>query len=317
MGNWRTLLLTGTTGFIAKELLPLLKIRGYKVYTLERYVTGRIEKVFLSEDETWLSDIRDLFALTKCVQTIKPDIVLHLGALTAVAYSYNHPQEVLETNLIGSVNLAELCMRNVANFQQFIFASTAEVYGTTNQRLKREDNLDLKPNSPYAIAKYAVEKYLTYMHEAYNFPTTIFRFFNSYGRKYDNFFIIERIISQMLKEKICKLGDPEPVRDFLYYPDQLNAYMNAIENPKAIGQIFNVSSGIGVSIKEVTEHIAKLTDFKGEIVWREMPRRPLDIMHLVGDNRKIRRILKVPTPIPLEEGLKKTIEWRTKNDKNY
>ena len=309
MGAWRPLLLTGTTGFIGKELRPLLKERGYKVYSLERYVTGRIAKTILMDEETWITDIRDLFALTKCIQKIKPDIVIHLGALTAVAYSYNHPQEVLDTNFMGTVNLAELCMRNIPNFQQFIFASSAEVYGTCKQLDKKESNLGVKPNSPYSISKYASEKYLTYMHEAYNFPATIFRFFNSYGRKHDRWFVVEKIIYEMLRKKKCSLGDPEPVRDFLYYTDQLEAYLAALENKKSIGQIFNVSSGSGVSIKELANKIAKLTNFSGKVEWRSMPRRPLDIMHLVGNNEKIQRILKVPKPISLDEGLKKTIKW--------
>lgn len=307
--GWRPLLLTGTTGFIGRELRPLLKERGYKVYSLERYVTGRMAKTILLEEETWIADLRDIFALTKCIQKIKPDIVIHLGAVTAVSHSYNHPQEVLDVNFLGTVNLAELCMRNVPNFQQFIMASTAECYGTCKQLLKREDNPRVKPNSPYAISKYASEKYLMYMHEAYNFPVTIFRFFNSYGRKYDRWFVVEKTIYQMLHEKECQLGDPEPIRDFLYYTDQLEAYLAALENKKSIGQIFNVSSGKGVSIKELANMITELTGFKGEVKWRSMPRRPLDIMHLVGDNSKIRKALNTPKPISLDEGLKKTIMW--------
>ena len=307
--GWRDILITGTTGFIGSELLPLLKDRGYRVFSLERYVTGRMGKIRNPTDDLWFADLRDVFSLTKVIQKIQPDIVIHLGAITSVSYSYQHPQEVLETNFLGTVNLAELCRRYVPNFQQFIFASTAEVYGVCEEQDKREDTTNLIPNSPYAVGKYSCEKYLQYLHKAYNLPVTIFRMFNSYGRKRDNFFVVEKTIDQMLHEETCYLGDPEPVRDFLHYTDQLNAYLAALENPDAIGETFNVSSGVGVTIKELADKVADLTEFKGDVVWRSMPRRPLDIMHLVGSNEKIHRVLDVPEPVPLDEGLKKTIDW--------
>jgi len=307
--SWRNILLTGTTGFIGSELRPLLRERGYKVYSLERYVTGRIGKNVTPPEELWFSDLRDVYSLTKCIQKVKPDIVIHLGALTAVGYSYMHPQETLETNLLGTVNLAELCMRHVPNFQQFIYASSAEVYGVCTQKLKSESNPRLVPNSPYSVSKYAAEKYLAYMHKAFNFPVTTLRFFNSYGRKRDRWFVVEKTVYQMLHEEECRLGDPEPVRDFLHYTDQLEAYLAALENRKAIGETFNVCSGVGTSIRELADLTAELTDFKGDTVWRQMPKRPLDIMHLVGSNQKIRRALRTPEPMPLKDGLEKTIEW--------
>ena len=117
----------------------------------------------------------------------------------------------------------------------------------------------------------------------------------------------------MLTSDKCYLGDPEPVRDFLYVDDQMNAYINALENPKAIGEIFNISSGRGVSIGDLAQKIKDLTDFKGEIIWTSLPKRALDIQVLIGSNEKIKRVLGVPEPISLEEGLKRTIEyWKKK-----
>ena len=312
--GWRDILLTGSTGFIGTELLPKLRERGYRVFTLERYVTGRMGKIRNPSDDQWFADLKDVFSLTKVIQKIQPDIVIHLGAITSVEYSYRHPQEALETNFLGTVNLAELCRRYIPNFQQFIFASTAEVYGTCKELDKNEALTDLRPNSPYAVSKYASEKYLQYLHEAYNLPITMFRMFNSYGRKKDKFFVVEKTIDQMLHEDTCYLGDPEPVRDFVYYSDQLNAYLAAVENPAAIGETFNVCSGVGISIKDLADKISKLTGFRGDVVWRSMPRRPLDIMHLVGSNKKMRRILDVPEPTSLDDGLMKTIDWWKKHE---
>ena len=305
----KRILLTGSTGFIGTHLLPLLEKIGYEVYALERYVTGRIGKVDPYKRNIFFADLKDVFALTKAVQDVKPNIVIHLAAMTAVAYSYAHPQITLETNLIGTVNLAEICTK-FPFIDQFIFASSAEVYGIHNKEILVESD-SLMPNSPYSVSKLAAEQYLNYLHKAFDFPITIIRPFNSYGRKRDRWFVVEKTITQMLETDECKLGDPEPVRDFVYVRDQLNAYLHALENPKAIGETFNVSSGVGVSIRELSELIAELCTFKGEIIWETLPKRPLDIDHLVGSNKKIQKILNVPEPLSLEEGLQLTIDyWR-------
>ena len=307
----KRILLTGSTGFIGTHLRPLLVDKGFEVYNLERYVTGRIGKVDPYKEDTYFSDLRDIFSLTKAFQDVKPNIVIHLGAMTAVGYSYAHPQETLEINLMGTVNLAEICTKFPC-VEQFIFASSAEVYGINQKKIKEESD-HLIPNSPYSVSKLAAEQYLNYLYKAYNLPLTIFRPFNSYGRVNDEWFVVEKTISQMLTRKECRLGDPDPVRDFVYVRDQLNAYLYALENSKAIGETFNISSGVGVTIRELSETIAELTDFKGKVIWETIPKRPLDIEHLVGSNEKIKRVLGVPEPIPLEEGLKLTIDnWRKK-----
>jgi nucleoside-diphosphate-sugar epimerase len=312
----KRILLTGSSGFIGSHLRPLLKERKYEVFNLERYVTGRIGSTAPYPKDTYFADLTDVYALTKAVNDVRPNIVIHLGALTAVAYTYAHPQETLRTNFLGTVNLAEICTR-IPEIEQFIFASSAEVYGVSKAEIKRERDRELISNSPYAVSKLAAEKYLIYLNKAFDFPITIFRPFNSYGRKKDTWFVVERAITQMLKGDKCYLGDPEPVRDLLYVDDHLNAYLHALENPKAIGEIFNISSGRGVSIRELAEKIKNLTEFKGEIIWNSLPKRALDIRVLIGDNKKIKRVLKVPEPISLEEGLKITIEyWRKKTREN-
>ena len=77
------------------------------------------------------------------------------------------------------------------------------------------------------------------MHDAYDFPVTVLRNFNTYGRKDNTHFVVERAITQMLKEKIAKLGDSNTVRDFLYVDDHVNSYLTCIGNEKAIGGVFN------------------------------------------------------------------------------
>ncbi len=216
----------------------------------------------------------------------------------------------METNFLGTVNLAESCLREVPHFKHFLFAGTSEEYGN-QEKMPIKETTELYPNSPYAVSKVAADKYLQYMRDAYDFPVTILRNFNTYGRRDNTHFVVERAITQMLQKKTVELGDPTPIRDFMYVNDHVNSYLTCLGNEKAIGEIFNFCTGRGVSIAQLAELIKELTDFKGDVVWDTIPKRPLDITVLVGDYSKAKQLLGWEPEFTLEEGLRLTIDfWR-------
>jgi len=306
------ILVTGGSGFICGHLIHYLLDAGYDVYSLERYVTGRYVLGGNRTVKTIFGDLRDLFAIRKLVREIQPDAVCHLAAISAVAYSYDHPNEVLETNFLGTVNLAESCLREVPHLKHFLFAGTSEEYGNQDT-FPIKETAELRPNSPYAVSKVAADKYLKYMHDAYGFPATVLRNFNTYGRRDDTHFIVERTISQMLKGKVVKLGDPDPVRDFLYVDDHVDSYLRCLGNEKAIGEAFNFCTERGVTIAQLVDLIKKLINFKGEVIWNTIPKRPLDIAKLVGDSAKAEKLLGWRPKHTLEKGLELTIDfWKKK-----
>ena len=300
-------LVTGVTGFVGGHLVPRLVERGLDVYSLERYVTGRYVLGQQRDVKTVFGDLRDYFVVKRMIREVRPEIVIHLAAISAVAYSYDHPHEMIETNLLGTVNLAEACLREVPHFKQFLFASTSETYG--NGPNPKTEETPQNPNSPYAVSKVACDKYLVYMHDAHGFPVTILRNFNTYGRKDNPHFVVERTITQMLQGKTVRLGDPTPIRDFEYIDDHVNSYLTCLGNPKAEGAVFNFCTGRGVSIKQLVDLISKLCDYKGEIFWGTIPARPLDIRELVGDYSKAKRLLGWEPKFTLEKGLQLTIDF--------
>ena len=309
-GETTKILVTGGSGFIGSHLIPLLAERDYKVYTLERHVTGRY--VLGPARTTVYGDIRDSFVIRKIIKEIQPEAVIHLAAISPVAYSYDHPQEVLEVNTLGTINLAEACLREVPHFKHFLYAGTSEEYGNQTEFPIKED-AELRPNSPYSVSKVAADKYLQYMRGAYEFPVTVLRPFNTYGRKEDTHFVVERALTQMLRGKTVMLGDPTPVRDLMYVEDHVNAYLTCLNNEKAIGEVFNFCTGRGVTVEEAINLLAKLTGFDGEILWNTIPARPLDIQKLIGSPEKAKRILGWQPKYSLEEGLKLSVEyWRNK-----
>lgn len=300
--------ITGSNGFIGSHLIPKLVEVGHDVWALERYVTQRYAEP--KNVKTVFGDLRDHFAIRNIIHQVQPDIVIHLAAISPVAYSYEHQNEVIETNLMGTVNLAESCLREIPHFKQFITAGSSEEYGI-QEKFPINENAELRPNSPYAVSKVAADKYLCYMRDAYRFPVTIMRAFNTYGRRDNMHFVVERIISQMLKDKEVRLGDPEAIRDLLYVDDHVNAYLSCLGNEKSIGETINFCTGRGVSIKELVALISEIMDFKGGVVWNTIPARPLDIKVLIGDGGKAKRLLGWEPRVTLEEGLKRTVDfWR-------
>lgn len=305
------ILITGATGFIGSHLLSSLLEQEHEVFALERYMTGRYVLGANRSVKTVFGDLRDHFSVRQVIREVQPEVVMHLAAISPVSYSYDHPNEVIETNFIGSVNLAEACRREVPHFRQFLFASTSETYG--NGPVPKTEDTPQNPNSPYAVSKLAAEKYVLYMRDAYGFPITVLRPFNTYGRKDNTHFVVERILVQMLSGNSIKLGDPTPIRDLLYIDDHVNAYLSCLGNDKAIGEVFNFCTGQGITILELVDSLKDITAIQEEVVWNTIPKRPLDIQVLIGDHTKATRILGWRPKVKLEEGLSIIADyWRKK-----
>ncbi len=120
------LLVTGGLGFVGSRLIKQLVMQDeYEVNIVERYVTGRYANLGRTV-ETHFVDLRDSSLLKTVLRHVQPEVVLHLAAISPVTYSYDHPQEVLENNLTGTVNLAEACRETIPAFKHFIYAGTTE-----------------------------------------------------------------------------------------------------------------------------------------------------------------------------------------------
>ena len=305
------ILVTGATGFVGSHLLERLAAIGERdLYSLQRYVTGRY---VLGADlgvKVVFCDLRDHFAVKCAVREVRPEAVFHLASISPVSYSYDHPNEVVDANLTGTINLAESCLREVPHFRHFLFASTSETFG--NGPLPKREDTPQAPNSPYAVSKLAAEKYMLYMSEAYKFPVTVLRPFNTYGRRDNTHFLVERMLVQMLRGDIVKLGDPTPERDLLYIDDHVDAYLACFgKSDVSVGQVFNFCSGEKMTVRSLAEKLRDITGFRGQIVWDTIPRRPLDIQVLYGDASRAKSVLGWEPKVSLDEGLRRTADfWR-------
>lgn len=314
--------ITGMTGFLGNELATKLLEKGHQLGTLvrniatsDRSIASNTESMIRGERKKGVSyyygDVTDYVNIHDVLTDFKPDVIIHLAAQTSVAYSFTHTFEVFNVNFLGAVNFAEAARRMLPNLKRFIFSGSVEEYGIQS-KFPTKENAELRAASPYGVAKIAAEKHLKYLYQAYKFPVIIFRNANSYGRKHNHQFVIESMIYQMCQGKSpIKVGDPTPIRDFIFEPDLLAAYVLAVEsnNKNLLGESINIGTGKAISIRELAQKIAKITGYKGSIKWNSFPKRALEIPRLQVDNTKARKLLKWKPTVTLDEGLKITASY--------
>ena len=222
-------------GFIGSHLAQKLVNEKIEVYGVVRRVASRNMDVIsnLLPDITLISgDVSDYVSIRNAVKTANPDVIFHLAALSPVRDSFERPFEYQQSNYIGTMNIAHSLLElQDPRTRKLIAASTAEVYGIQpNAPLK--ETLPLHPSSPYAVSKAAGDLYLQMMFNSFNLNGTIFRPTNSYGRKFDTSFMVEYLVTQMMKGQKVYIGSPDSVRDYMYVDDHVNGYVSSMKNPK-------------------------------------------------------------------------------------
>lgn len=318
-------LLTGILGFIGSHMAEKLVKEGHEVYGVVRRVANRNMAVIenLLNDITLLSgDITDYVSTRNAIRTANPDVVIHLAALSPVRDSFERPFEYQQANMVGAMNVAHALLElpDPQN-RKVVAASTAEVYGLQENKPLKE-TVSLCPSSPYAVSKAAADLYLQMMFNTFDLHGSIMRPANSYGRKFDTSFVIEYLVTQMLKGATVYVGAPNSIRDYMYVDDHVNAYLLAIENEEADGEIFNVGTGVGVSNRELAELIAKKIGFNMSKIKLGSyppgyPFRPLasDQPYIVLDSTKIRKTLRWSPTVGLDEGIDKVIAYFKKHSR--
>lgn len=326
----KKLLLTGATGFIGSYLLPRL--------TADYQVTALVSPADIGQRplpkaaQIIYGDLTEFDKIKSLTQKLQPQIIIHIGAITPVRFSFEHPEIYQEVNYLATINLTEAA-RTVSQFEKFIFASTMETYGWQAVQKPFDEHCPLNPDSPYAASKVAAEKYLQMASRAFDFPCIIMKACNTFGRKDETGYIVEYLVTSMLKNQSPQIGTPEAVRDLLYVDDHVNAYLKALKWPlPPSGQrkkqlkkdpqafTFNFGQGIEITVLELAQKIKKLTGFKGPIKTgfpADYPWRPATAPYLSLNAAKSRKILGWKPQTSLDEALKKTVRyWEKTLNKN-
>jgi NAD dependent epimerase/dehydratase len=313
--NWigKTVLITGAGGFIGSHLTERLVKEGANVRAFVRY-TSRHDVGLLSLLPTDLQksvnviagDLRDYEAVQEAMRGI--DIVFHLGALIAIPYSYRHPREFVETNLLGTLNV--LMATRELGINRVVHTSTSEVYGTA-QYSPIDEKHPIQGQSPYSASKIGADELARSFYLSFGVPVAILRPFNTYGPRQSARAVIPTIIVQALSMKQIKLGALEPIRDFTFVEDTVEGFMRMGLNTNAIGQVINLGSEECISIGDLAHKILSIMGKDLPILCENQRLRPplSEVMRLHASTEKARELLGWQPRTSLDEGLKKTIDW--------
>lgn len=311
----KKILVTGADGFIGSHLTEMLVSKGYKVKALSQYNSfnnyGWLEEIKCKSDiEIFSGDIRDSNYCDYVSKDI--DTIFHLAALIGIPYSYLSPDQYIDTNVRGTLNICQSAKKN--NVSRLIHTSTSEVYGTAKY-VPIDEKHPLQPQSPYSASKISADMIAMSFFNSFDLPVTIARPFNTYGPRQSARAIIPTIITQIADgKKEIKLGDISPTRDFNYVKDCCRGFSMLAENKNTIGETINIGSNSEISISDLFDLIKELMSADVKLVTDKQRKRPgkSEVYRLLCDNSKITKLVNFKSEVNIQDGLKKTIDWITK-----
>jgi UDP-glucose 4-epimerase len=303
------ILITGGAGFIGSSLADsFLERTKHEVVLVDNMLTGNLKNVahhdrcrFIKCDVNNYNDISSVFL------AFRFDFVFHYAAVVGVKRTLENPMLVLN-DLQGIKNVLDLCKNT--GVRRVFFSSSSEVYGEPVHLPQHEETTPLNSRLPYAVVKNVGESFCRSYHQEYDLDYTIFRFFNTYGPKQSEDFVISKFLRAALGNKdITIYGDGLQTRTFCYIEDNTEACINAMQNDLFVNDVVNVGNDNAMTILDVAKHIIEATGSRSKIVYLpplaegDMTRRQPDIL-------KMKRLLNREFT-SLEDGLNVIINGRT------
>jgi len=282
-------LVTGGGGFIGHHLGRRLLGDGHDVRVLDNFSTGHRERLEGLDVGLVEGDLRSYERAHAAVRGT--DVVFHLGALPSVPRSVQDPLTTSAVNVEGTLNV--LLAARDENVRRVIFASSSSVYGANPVLPKTEEDQPL-PISPYGVSKLSAEHYCRTFTTVYGLETVSIRLFNVFGPRQDPLSqyaaVVPRFISALASgNRPVVYGDGTQTRDFTYVEDVIEAFILAVEAPRAAGEIINVCAGREMSLLALLRILSDLLGTDAEP--RFEPARPGEVRASHGDHTKARALL--------------------------
>lgn len=300
-------LVTGGSGFIASHLVRQLLKLGREVAITARYANPvkcvRLEDEWDSLAWTFEADVRNRSAL-ELAAAWNPDVVYHLAAFHHVGDSFKQSEECFQVNALGSANVLDVFSKS-----KIVYMSTSEVYGH-QIGVPWDEAMTPRPQSPYAITKYAGELYAL-MKQKLGFPVQVVRAFNTFGPGQSSRAVIPDLVLKCLAGKPVETSPGEQTREFNFVGNILGGLVLAGERDIVPGPV-NLASGIEIQIKHLTRIIHDLTKSKSELRIGALPYRPNEIMRMAGSYQKASQAWGYRPVVDPDTGLAATVEWYRK-----
>lgn len=287
----RKVLVTGANGFVARHMVPALKERGFEVAGVD-----------VGKDCAWCvdryhaCDLADADAVKAVLSKERPDVIVHLAAVSSVGQSWKMPAGTFLNNTGIFLNLVE-AVRSVEMSPRILSVGSSEEYGNVPKgELPISEERRLSPSSPYAVARVAQEQLSRLYADGFGLDVVMTRSFNQIGPGQRTDFVVSSFVAQLMAGKRegrktveVKAGDLSIVRDFLDVRDAVAAYLLLMEKGEA-GEVYNICSGVGRTLQEVLETAARIVGVEVYVTVDPDRIRPADNRAIIGNNGKMRRL---------------------------
>lgn len=283
-------LVTGGSGFLGSFTVERLQEHGHSPVVLD------LGPPVWTPGVPWVSsDVAERERLKDAFASVEPDAVIHLAGLLGTSETFDHPQETVRTNVIGSINILEQCVRREI---PYVGVQTGTPW-----------------RSPYAISKRAATDFARGYHEALGLRTTVLRVFNGYGPRQDGTGKVNKIVPRFAVNALTGLplpifGDGRQSIDLVHAEDCAECFVLALERGPGRGEVIDVGTGKPISVIEVAKAVIDIVG-RGELEF--LPRRLGEgTEYPVADTSLARELLGF-VPDPSLDRLKETVEWYREN----
>jgi UDP-glucose 4-epimerase len=306
----KRVMLTGGSGFVGANLVRRLLADGCEVHLLLRpnFSPWRIKDI-LNDLHVHPIEFHDAANLDSVIKSIRPEWVFHLAA--AGAYSWQTDlAAMIQTNIIGTINLVEACLRT--GFDTFINTGSSSEYGF--KLTAPAETTWLEPNSHYAVTKASASQYCRYIAQSKDVRVNTLRLYSVYGPYEDPRRLMPSLIRHGLKGELPPLVNPDIARDYIHINDVVDAFLLAAKKEaQETGAIYNIGSGKQTSLKEVVELARQEMGINTEPDWGSMLARIWDTNTWVANIQKASTELGWSPQLGLQEGFRSTVQWYSKN----
>ena len=291
MGIRRKVLITGANGFVARHLVAALKARGDEVVGID---VGSAAS--WPVDRYFACNLIGVDAIKIVLSIERPDVIVHLAAVSSVAQSWKMPVDSFLNNTNIFLNVVE-AVRALKLATRVLSVGSSEEYGNVpRDEMPIREEHPLAPASPYAVARVAQEQLSRLYADGFGLDVVMTRSFNQIGPGQRSDFVVPSFVAQLVagkregKKTVCvQVGDLSIVRDFLDVRDAVAAYLILMEKG-ASGKVYNICSGVGRTLKEVLETVAKIVGVEVRVTVDAARIRPADNHVIVGANEKMAQL---------------------------
>lgn len=311
MLNNSTILVTGGAGFIGSNIVKELLNNGNTLHVLDNFATGKRENLFAFKGnprfKLYEGDLRSFHIVRDAVKGC--EFIMHQGALPSVPRSIADPITTNDVNILGTLNVLEAAKE--FDVKRVVFASSSSVYGN-NPVLPKHEDMPVMPLSPYAITKYAGERYCQVFYHLYGLETVALRYFNVFGPNQDPTSQYSAVIPKFIKaimndESPIIYGDGLQSRDFTFVANNVQANIRACLAPNAPGEAINIACGERYTLIDLVNEINRILSKSIEPIF-EFDRAG-DVKHSLASIEKAKSILEFNPLVSFKKGLERTVEF--------